>query len=526
MNFKKHIAELKRRNVFRSAITYLVVAWIIAQVSSIVLPAFDAPDYLMKTLIFILIIGFPISLVFAWVYELSPKGIKKIKNIEKEELKEQPKPKFYNGNKKLVVLPFQNISSDNDSNYFSDGLTEEIIIRLSGIKMLDVASRSTSMRYRDSELDIMSLGRELNANFLLLGTVRKIEDDLKISTELIDVERDAQLWAEIYHGKMKDVFGIQEKVSKKIANSLQLRLTPKERVALAKRATTNSEAHDANLRAREYLFRYTKSYLLLAIELFQKAIDLDPKYAAPYAGMAEACSLLYETHDKKAKWIKKAEDASLKALLYNPTSSEAYSALGLVYYNKNLPSEALTAVQKAILFDPENFFAYWVRGRLYRVMKRDSESIADFNKVLELNRDFHSPYGDLQMAYETLQDKENLQDTIERAALFYPTYLLNHPDDSRAHQFYAFTLKRLGRLEEAKKEMQKGIEQNPNDPIIIYNAACFYALLDEKVLAIEHLKKAMDNGFENYNYLRHDPDLNCLQKEQDFIELMKDKEIG
>jgi TolB-like protein/Flp pilus assembly protein TadD len=524
VNIKEYIAELKRRNVFRSAIAYSVVAWLIAQVSSIVLPAFNAPSYFMKTLIFILIIGFPISMVFAWIYEMSPKGIKKIKNAETQtSISPKSDHKLSNKNKKLAVLPFQNISSDNDSNYFSDGLTEEIINRLSGIKELDVASRSTSMRYKDSELDIASLGKELKASFLLQGTVRKLEDDLKISTALIDVEKDAQLWAEIYHGKLEDVFGIQEQVSKKIVKSLQLKLTPKEKVALGKRATMNSDAYDANLRAREFLFRYTKSYLLLAIDLFQDAIDLDPKYAAAYAGMAEACALLYETHDKKLKWIKKAEESSLKALIYDPTSSEAYSALGLVYYNKNLPKEALIAAEKGIAFDPDNFFSYWVRGRLYRVMDRDAEAVFDFNKALELNGDFHSPYGDLQMAYETLNDKKNLQDTIERAALFYPSYLLHHPDDSRAHQFYAFTLKRLGRLEEAKKEMQKGIKQNPNDPIIIYNAACFYALIEDKKAAVKNLKRAMDNGFENYDYLRHDPDLISLQNEPDFIELMKDK---
>ena len=283
MNFKKYIAELKRRNVFRSAITYLIVAWIIAQVSDIVFPTFNTPDYLMQTLIIILIIGFPISLVFAWVYEFSPKGIKKTKNVDAAKIiVNQPKHQLNNDNKKLVVLPFQNISSDSDSNYFSDGLTEEIIIRLSGIKELDIASRSTSMRYRDSELDIVSLGRELNARYLLQGTVRKHKDDLRISTELIDVEKDLELWAEIYHGKIADVFGIQEQVSKKIVKSLQLKLSNKEKEALCKIETMNSDAYDANLRAREFLFRYTKSYLLLAIDLFQKAIDLDPKYAAAY----------------------------------------------------------------------------------------------------------------------------------------------------------------------------------------------------------------------------------------------------
>lgn len=524
VKFKKFISELKRRNVFRSAITYLVVAWIVAQVSDVVLPTFDAPPYFMKVLIIILIIGFPISLLFAWVYEFSPKGIKKTRDLEtKLPASPQKEQGLRQDNKKLAVLPFQNSSSNNGSSYFSDGLTEEIIIRLSGIKELDIVSRRTSMQYRDSDLDIPSLGRELSARYLLHGTVRKHNQDLRISTELIDVEKDAELWAESYSGKMTDVFSIQEKVAKKIVASLQLKLSEKEKVALNKRATMNSEAHDANLRAREFLLKYTKKYLLLAVDLFQNAIDLDPKYAAPYAGMSEACGLLYETHDRNPKWLEQAEESALKALIYDPSSSEAYSALGLVYYNKKLLDEALLAVQKAISFDPDNFFAFWIRGRLYRMMDRDNEAILDFNKVLELNYDFHSAYGDLQMSYEKLEDKVNLQDTIERAAAFYPSYLMRHPDDARAHQFYAFTLKRLDRLEEAKNEMQKGIEQNPDDPIIIYNAACFYALVGDKTASIENLKKAIDKGFGNYEYIKHDPDLYGLKNEPGFIALMQGK---
>ena len=370
-------------------------------------------------------------------------------------------------------------------------------------------------------MDVVSLGRELKVRYLLVGTVRKQNDNLSISTELIDVETDSQLWAEKYSGKMADIFGIQERVSKKILKSLQLKLSPKEKVALGKKATTNSDAHDANLRARQFLFRYTKRYLLLAIDLFQNAIDLDPQYAAAFAGMSEACGLLFETHDKNILWLEKAEETALKALIYNPGSSEAYSALGLVYYNKNLLDEALTAVQQAISFDPDNFYAYWIRGRLYRMKDRDSEAIIDFNKALDFNSEFHTAFADLQMSYEKLEDKENLQLTIQRAALFYPSYLLHNPEDSRAHQFYAFTLKRLGRLEEAKVEMNKGIEQNPNDPIIIYNASCFYALIGDNTKSIKNLKKAIINGFGNYEYIKHDPDLKSLWAEPDFISLME-----
>ncbi|MFC2149026.1 hypothetical protein ACFLR9_10725, partial [Bacteroidota bacterium] len=186
MNLKKYIAELKRRNVFKPAIAYLVVAWLITEVASIVLPTFGAPPFIMKTLIFFLIMGFPLYLIIAWVYEFTPKGIKKTKNTEVAASLSPKSNQWFNKNiKKLAVLPFRNISPENGSNYFSDGLTEEIIMRLSGIKELEIASRNTSMRYRNSDLDIESLGKELKAKYLLQGTVRKHKDDLRISTELI-----------------------------------------------------------------------------------------------------------------------------------------------------------------------------------------------------------------------------------------------------------------------------------------------------------------------------------------------------
>ncbi len=524
MNVKKYIAELKRRNVIKPAIAYLLVAWLIVQVADIVLSTFDVPPYIMKALMFILIIGFPLNLIFTWIYDFTPKGFKKTEHVEEGiSVSSESNLSLDKNNKKLAVLPFRNIGSKNGSDYFSDGLTEEIIIRLSAIKELEIASRSTIMQYKNSELDIETLGIELKARYLLQGTVRKNNGDLRISTELIDVEKDADLWAEIYSGKMADVFEIQEKVSKQIVKSLKLRLSPKEKVALGKRATMNSEAFDANLRGREFLFRYTKSYLLLSIDLFQKALDFDEKYAAAYAGMSEACAMLYETHDRKTIWLEQAEQSALKALIYDPGSSEAYSALGLVYYNKNLLDEALIAVQKAISFDPDNFFSYWIRGWLYRMKDRDSEAVIDFNKVLELNRDFHSAYGDLQMSYEKLKDKEKLEDTIQRAVLFYPNYLLHKPEDARAHQFYAFTLERLGRRKEAKEEMSKGIEINPNDLIIVYNAACFYALIGDKRASIQNLKNAIDNGFRNFEYMKHDPDLDSLKEEPDFKALLQGK---
>src|ERR1017187_6091025 len=201
-------------------------------------------------------------------------------------------------NNKLAVLPFQNISPEKESDYFSDGLTEELIMNLSGIKELKVVSRTTTMLYKDSQKDLVYIGRELKARYILEGSVRRHVNDLRITAQLIDVETDSHLWAETYRGDMADIFDIQESVAKQIVTALRVRLSPAEQVALGKRATLNTEAFDLNLHAREFLYRQTKSYLLVAIDLFQKALELDSRYAPAYAGLGEAYALLYQLHDR------------------------------------------------------------------------------------------------------------------------------------------------------------------------------------------------------------------------------------
>jgi adenylate cyclase len=424
-------------------------------------------------------------------------------------------------NNKLAVLPFENMSPDRATDYFSDGLTEELIMHLSRIKELKVVSRTTIMQFKNAQKDIHTLGKKLNARYILEGSVRKHMDDLRITAQLIDVKTDSHLWAETYKGNIADVFDIQESVAKQIVQALRLTLTPAEEVALGKRSTYNTEAFDLNLHARELFYRRTKAYLLAAIDQFLKAVELDPRYAAAHAGLGIVYATLYETFDKKPIWLEKATEASLKALMYDASSSEAYSALGLVYYSKESNHEAIPAAQKAIELDPNDFFPYWIKGRVFRALGRDEDAIVQFNKVLELNPDFHTAYNDLRMSYEKLGDKEKLDELIERAVLFYPTYILQHPEDARAIIFYAAMLQLADRTDEAKSNMSRAVELSPNDSNMIYNAACFYSALGEKDLAIEHLHKSIENGFESYEFIRRDPDFDNIREEPGYLKLMK-----
>jgi TolB-like protein/Flp pilus assembly protein TadD len=425
--------------------------------------------------------------------------------------------------KAIAVLPFGNISPDEETDYFADGLAEELIINLSSLEHMRVVSRTTSIQYKGTKKDIKTIGRELNVRYVLEGSVRKFQDNLRISVQLIDVARDKQLWGETFKGKLADVFDIQEQVSKQIVDALMVKLTPKEKVVLTKRSTLNAEAFDHYLKGRDFLYRLTKNNVQFAIQLFEKAIELDPRYAAAYAGLGEAYATLHQYFEAQEMWLDKAIEASLKALMYDSTLSEAYAALGLAYFDKKEVDEAVTATKKAIELDSNNFIAYWILGRIYHTADRDREAIDLFRKVLEINPDFYSAVNDLLMAYERLGEKEKHAETLQAITQSFPRYLLKNPDDARARMYYGIHLATAGQKEKAKAEGEKALELNPNDSLMMYNAACLYARLGDARLAAKTLKDAVAAGQEDFEWIKRDPDLDGIRNEPEYIELMKGK---
>jgi tetratricopeptide (TPR) repeat protein len=379
------------------------------------------------------------------------------------------------------------------------------------------------MQYKGTTKDIRTISRELDTRYVLSGSVRKFQDNLRITVELIDVDTDAQLWAETYKGKLADVFDIQEQVSKQIVEALMVKLTPTEKVVLAKRSTSNPEAFDCNLRARGFLYRRTKNGVQFAIQLFQKAIELDPRYAAAYAGLGEAYATLHHDYDSKELWLDKAIESGLKALMYDPTLSEAYAALGLAYFSKNSTEEAVTSTRKAIELDPNNFVAYWILGRIYHTTDRDRDAIALYEKAIELNPDFHTAYGDLRMIYERLGDKDKYNQILNTLLDLFPRYLSQHPDDARSHIYYATDLAQVGRNEEAKLEAAKALELSPGDPLMLYNAACCYARMGEGRMAVDALKHSVAAGLEDYEWMKRDPDLESIRGDKEFAALVEGK---
>jgi serine/threonine protein kinase/Flp pilus assembly protein TadD len=425
--------------------------------------------------------------------------------------------------KAIAVLPFGNISPDKESDYFSDGLTEELIINLSRLKDIRVVPRTTTMLYKGTTKEVKAIGRELGTRYILAGSVRKFQDNLRIAVELVDIEADAQLWAETYKGKLEDVFDIQEQVSKQIVDALMVKLTPSEKVVLTKRSTENAEAFDYHLRARNALYRMTKNDINSALHLFQRAIELDGRYASAYAGMGESYAWLYFQFDRKDTYLDKALEASLKALMYDPTLSEAYTSLGLAHFGKKAYDEALTSGKKAIELDPNNFIAYWTLGRIYHAIDRDRDAVEMHKKSQQLNADFYSSFYDMVMCYEKLGETELHREAIQKALQVLARHVSRYPDDGRAHMIYAVNLVQVGKTEEAKSEAAKALELNPNDSLMLYNGACFYARLGEKRKAIDMLKGAILAGHANYEWLKRDPDLDSIRTDPEFIELTKGK---
>jgi len=423
----------------------------------------------------------------------------------------------------IAVLPFATIGGDKENEYFGDGLTDELIVSLSQLRDFDVISRTNSMQYKNTSKDIRTIGKELGTRYLLEGSVRRFQDNLRITLQFIDVENSRQLWAESFKGKMEDVFDIQEKVSKQVVDALMIKLSPNEKIILTKRSTVNAEAFDCYLRAREFLYRRTKTSLQFAIHLFQKAIELDTRYAAAYAGLGESYATLHYDYDTKEVWVDKAIESSLKALMYDSTVAEAYAALAMAYFSKKSIQEAETAARKAIELGPNIFTGYWVLARICHVMDRDGEAVELLKKTIELNPDFHTAHGELRMAYERLGQRDNMEAVINTMLERIPLYLSKHPDDARSHIHYATQLAVVGRAEEAVEQTNKAIALSPDDPLMFYNAACVYARLHQRAVAVDTLRKSIVAGLEDYEWIKTDPDFDSIRDEPGYIALMKGK---
>jgi TolB-like protein/Flp pilus assembly protein TadD len=421
----------------------------------------------------------------------------------------------------LAVLPFDNISAGEDDDYFSDGLTEELIARLSLVSEIELVSRWASMQFKGARKDLRAIAAELGARYIIGGSVRRAMDSVRITVQLVDAVTNRQVWGDTYKGKLDDIFEIQEQVAKQIVDALKLKLTFTEKLSLTKRQTVNVQAYDFYLRGQEYLYRLTKRSVEYAIQLFEKAIELDPRYAAAYAACSSAYGQMYQYFSRHEQYRDKAQEFSFKALMYDSNLPEAYAAMGLSYFIWGKLDEAAASGRKAIELDPDNFIAYWTLGRINFTTGQFAEAVQQFQKAIDIKPGFYAAHLDLKQAYDGLGLKAEAAAATENALRIMPNYLLQNPDDARAKMLYAVTLAEAGRREEAIAEGAAALELAPGDSLMLYNGACLYAQLGEKQKAITTLRDAIAAGVTNFQWMLNDPDLYSLHDDPEFIELSK-----
>lgn len=423
----------------------------------------------------------------------------------------------------IAVLPFEDLSPGHDNQYFSDGLTDEITSDLAAIDDIAVVSRRTASSYRNAQKDVKLIARELSVRYILEGTVRKATSELRITVRLIDALNDTSVWTGKFGGTIEDVFQIQEKVAREVVAALRPMIGRGEDDTIRRHPTFDAAAFDSCLRGQYLVLSRTRRDLEAAIRAFEEAMRRDPAYPDAHAGLAEACTAYYENYDRSNDWIDRAMEEAVSAVLYGPDRALGYSALAGVYFSKRKLAEALTACERAIAIAPHDYHGYYVKARIHHLVGQGQRSVDLLKKAIALNEEFYPAYFLLRMVTETLGCPEEYRPYLDKLiGQVFPAYLARHPGDARAINSFGMELSHAGRLEEGRREVERALAAAHDDPMILYCTACYYALWDDPKVAIQTLRRAIDEGWRDLDYLRADPDLRVLHGDPSYDELLRD----
>ena len=362
-------AELKRRRVYPVIAAYAVFAFILLQIGEITFAPLGLPNWVMVGLIMLAILGFPVAVVLAWVFDITPTGIQRDSTRFPRAESSDQKPS-------IAVLPFVDMSAEQDQGYFCEGVAEEILNALTKIQQLSVAARSSSFQYKAGAGDIRDIGRELGVKTILEGSVRKSENRLRVTAQLINVSDGYHLWSKTFDEELKDVFAIQDDIAACIAESLLETITPLQQSAIRTTSTANVRAYEYYLRGRQFFKRFRKMDIEYARQMFRQAIEIDADFALAWAGYADCHSFLIMYVDPQASYRGKASDASKRALELSPDLAEAHASRGLAYLVCEHFDSAEKEFMTALELNPCLFEAYYYYGRT-QFHRGDVDSAAD-----------------------------------------------------------------------------------------------------------------------------------------------------
>ena len=425
MSPKIFFAELKRRNVYKVAVAYVVGGWALAQGIAQVFPVFDIPNWVVRLIVLFIIIGLPIALALAWMFELTPQGIKRTETADAMPAAARSKKHawiyvvviaglfsiglFFLGRytassvtsgeggrpggpslpqKSIAVLPFESLSEDKSNAYFAEGVQDEILTRLAKVADLKVISHTSTQRFKSAPSDLRDIAKQLGVMNILEGSVQKSNDQVRVNVQLINALTDAHLWADTYDRKLIDIFSVESEIAKTIADTLQAKLSGSEKTAMSKKPTANPEAYELYLQGRFFWNKRTAADLRKSIDCFDQAIAKDPNYALAYAGLAQAWSVLSAYNGASpADSYPKTEVFSRKALAIDDSSAEALVALASFKARYQFDfAGALKDYEQAIQLNPNDSTAHhWFAGDCFAATGQYARELAEMKRALELD---------------------------------------------------------------------------------------------------------------------------------------------
>ena len=525
MKIDSFFAELRRRNVYKVAIAYIVGGWALSQGIAQVFPVFDIPNWVIRLIVLLIIIGLPIALVLAWTLEITPEGIKRTETADAMPAATRKKKHawiyvvvigaaisiglFFLGrysagnkaaspagisNKSIAVLPFDNLSRDPDNAYFAEGVQDEILTRLAKVADLKVISRTSTQHFKSTPDNLPQIAKQLGVAHILEGSVQKSGEQVRVNVQLINALTDAHLWGDTYDRKLTDIFAVESEIAKTIAETLQARLTGSEKTLITKTPTVNPEAYELYLKGRFFWNKRTGADLLKSIDYFKQAVEKDQKYALAYAGLADAYVLLppYGAASPSESFPQ-AEAAARKALELDDTLAEAHTSLGqfLLFYDLDFAGSTME-FERALSLDPNYATAHhWyggggpllALGQFDRAIKEGKRAVELDPLSLINNADLGWLYFNARRYNEA---EAQARKTLEMDSHFY-----------LAHYYLGEVLQLKGQLTEAIAEYKKAAELD-DDPFVLGLLAQAYAKLGQRDEALKMLGQLQELATRRY----------------------------
>ena len=577
MNQRNFFAELKRRNVYKVAVAYAIVGWLLIQIATQVFPFLEIPNWVVRLVIALVAIGFPIALIIAWAFELTPEGIKRTEDVHlpsgsssknrtwiyvavigaaisvglffigrytapRTSAAEREHPPAVAGplpQKSIAVLPLLNESGDPKDEYFSDGLSEELIAALAQIRELKVIGRSSSFRFKERKEEPKTIGEKLGVATLLEGTVRKQGDRVRIVAELINAADGIELWTRTFDRELKDIFAVQQEIAAAVASSLKATLLGADQRSAPNPKT--AEAHNAYLQGHYYFQRRNLEDYRKAVGHYDEAIRLDPEYALAYAERSEAWTLIGDlTGEGKTAWPKARTDAE-KAVAIAPALAEAHAALGWVrFFTEWRFAEGLSELKRAKELAPANPTANDLLARVIVYLGRLDEAEKQGRQAVELDPLASAPQNNLARIL-WYQGKLDEADAAARKTAEL------QPNSASSRRWQVLVAIQRGDKETALREAQLEPDESyrrfelavaqfargdrtaadaaladliANDRGLDYQIAQVYAVRGEKEKAFEWLQIAMDNHDTGMLGLLVDPLLTSLRDDPRYKNLL------